>query len=237
MPIGIICAMPEEADGFAGVSSGGATETGDLLTTRIGDHDVVIANCGLGKVRGALTAALLVERWKCAALVSAGTAGGLGAVEPLDVVVATSVVQHDYGRSRGPGRIDLYRPGIPPLPDYQHVRHAFEMDGDRLARCRQATESLDFVRYGTFASGDTFVNDAGTTARLTKLGAVAVDMESGAVAQAAEHFGLPWLVAKCISDDASELSHEEFLDRLAEAAERAAGVVAHLLPALTDPVV
>jgi adenosylhomocysteine nucleosidase len=88
------------------------------------------------------------------------------------------------------------------------------------------------VRFGTYASGDCFVNDAGTRDRLIGLGAQAVDMESAAVVQVAESFGLPWLVAKGISDDASALSHEAFLDGLAAAARRSAQVVAALLPAM-----
>lgn len=235
MTIGIICAMPEEVAGFASVASEWPGGHDDFLPTSISEFDVVIASCGLGKVRASLTAATLIGRWHCTALVSAGTAGGLGDVKPLEVVVASRIVQHDYGRSRGLGEIELYRPGIPPLPDYRDIEPAFPVPDERLERFRVTTEPLDYVEYGTFASGDTFVNDAGTRRRLAELGAVAVDMESGAVAQAAEHYGVPWLVAKGISDDASALSHEDFLERLAEAARRSAGVVARLLPALSDP--
>jgi adenosylhomocysteine nucleosidase len=233
--IGIICAMPEEVAGFASVASDWPGSHGDFLSTAVGEFDVVIASCGLGKVRASLTAAALIERWQCTALISAGTAGGLGAVEPLEVVVASRIVQHDYGRSRGLGEIELYRPGIPPLPDYRDIEPAFSVADERLERYRHTTHTLDFVEYGTFASGDTFVNDVATKQRLVELGAVAVDMESGAVAQAAEHYQVPWLVAKGISDDASALSHEDFLERLAEAARRSADVVARLLQALTDP--
>jgi adenosylhomocysteine nucleosidase len=235
VPIGIICAMPEEVAGFASVASDWPGSHGDFLSTEVRGSPVVIASCGLGKVRASLTAATLIERWQCTALVSAGTAGGLGQAEPLDVVVASRVIQHDYGRSRGPGEIELYRPGIPPLPDYRDIEPSFAVADERLERFRETTEPLDYVEYGTFASGDTFVNDVATKQRLTELGAIAVDMESGAVAQAAEHYSVPWLVAKSISDDASALSHQDFLERLAEAARRSADVVARLLPALADP--
>jgi nucleoside phosphorylase len=59
-------------------------------------------------------------------------------------------------------------------------------------------------------------------------------MESAAVAQVAEFCGIPWLVAKGISDDASAMSHEDFLEGLTEAARRSASVVRALLPRMPD---
>jgi len=230
--IGIICALPEEAASFLDDPGGAAIPTSDFVATRIGDCDAVIASCGLGKVRAAMTATVLIERWQCRALVSAGTAGGLGDIAPMQVVVASGIVQHDYGRSRGTGDLELYRPGIPPLPEYRGIDFRMTAPADRLRRYREITDAIGFVEYGTYASGDTFVNDHETRARLEALGATAVDMESAAVAQVAEYHELPWLVAKGISDAASTMSHEDFLIGLAEASGRSAAVVTALLPAL-----
>ena len=237
--IGIICAMREEVDGFlASATMPGIGESAPGIGTsataklRIGGCDAVIAHSGLGKVNAAMTAALLIERFACRALVSAGTAGGLDGVEPPQVVVGIEIVQHDYGRSRGLGALELYRPGDPPLPQYLRENFALVLPEDERRAFRELTRDLPHVRFGRFASGDTFVNDAATQARLIGLGAIAVDMESGAVAQVAEAQGLPWLVAKGISDAASGQSHEEFLAGLVAASRRSAEVVAALLPAI-----
>jgi adenosylhomocysteine nucleosidase len=235
MTIGIVCALPEEVDGFLQQTSGTATApAAGFLATRLGGFDVVIGDCGLGKVRAAIAATALAERWRCLGLVSAGTAGGLGDTAPMQVIVASELVQHDYGRSRGAGDLELYRPGVPPLPEYGGIDYALRVPADRLARFREHANRLGFVEYGRYASGDTFVNDDATRSKLESLGARAVDMEGAAVAQVAEHFGLPWLVAKGISDAASGSAHEDFLAGIAEASRRSAQVVEALLPALLD---
>jgi len=228
--IGIICALPEEVEGFLRIASARDDDNNGFIRLALGPFEAVIASCGLGKVNAAMTAAILIERWNCHGLVSAGTAGGLEGSRPMEVVIGTELIQHDYGRSRGPGRLELYPPGVPPLPAYQTDDFALRIPESRRRRFAQATGQMDHVRYGTFASGDTFVNDRDTRQRLIELGAIAVDMECAAVAQVAEFHALPWVVAKGISDHASTGSHEDFLEGLAEASRRSAEVVRILLP-------
>ena len=233
--IGIVCAMQEEVDGVLAAATSRSTDARGCTRIRLGDTDAVVAGSGLGKVNAARAAATLIERFGCRALVSAGTAGGLDGAEPLQVIVGVELVQHDYGRSRGPGLLELYRPGDPPLPQFRRDDVALALpDAMRLA-LRALADKLDHVRFGRFASGDTFVNDAETRARLVALGALAVDMECAAVAQVAEFHRLPWLVAKGISDAASNRSHEDFLAGLVEASRLSAEVVAALLPAIPRP--
>jgi adenosylhomocysteine nucleosidase len=231
--IGIVCAMQEEVDGFLAAASSRQTDARGFTRLRLGPADAVIAGSGLGKVNAAMMAATLVERFGCRALVSAGTAGGLDGVEAMQVIVGVELVQHDYGRSRAAGALELYRPGDPPLPQFRRDDVALSLPDAMRRTLHALAGDLGHVRFGRFASGDTFVNDTATRARLVALGAIAVDMECAAVAQVAEFHQLPWLVAKGISDAASGHSHEEFLAGLVEASRRSADVVAALLPALT----
>jgi adenosylhomocysteine nucleosidase len=230
--IGIVCAMQEEVDGVIAAAAAHSIDARGFTHLRLGETEAVVTGGGLGKVNAARSAATLIERFGCRALVSAGTAGGLDGAEPLEVIVGVELVQHDYGRSRGAGNLELYRPGDPPLPQFRRDDVAIALpDATRLA-LRALAGDFDHVRFGRFASGDTFVNDAATRARLVALGALAVDMECAAVAQVAEFHRLPWLVAKGISDSASNRSHEDFLAGLVEASRRSAEVVAALLPAI-----
>lgn len=226
--------MQDEVDAFLSGAETVAADAEGFIRLRIGELDVVFGTPGLGKVHAAMTASVLLERFGCRALVSAGTAGGLHGTRPMQVVVGVELVQHDYGRSRGPGELEIYRPGVPPLPEFFSEDVSLRVPQGRRLAFEQAAIDLDFVQHGKFASGDTFVNDEATRARLVGLGAIAVDMESAAVAQVAEARKLPWLVAKGISDDASALSHEAFLAGLAEASRRSARVVSALLPVLLE---
>jgi adenosylhomocysteine nucleosidase len=232
--IGIICAMPEQLDGIIAMAPVHEPLSDGFARIEFGGTAAVVAGRGLGKTQAAMTATTMIERFGCSGLVSAGTAGGLDGIAPLDVLIGTRLIQHDYGRSRGPGQIELYRPGVPPLPEYLNDDIAFELPLRRCERFRLAVSEISYARFGTFASGDTFVNDEATRARLVGLGARAVDMESAAVVQVADFHGVPWLVAKGISDDASVMSHEDFRAGLAEAARRSASVVGALLPHLPD---
>ena len=187
--------MPEEFAGLMGIAEK-RSELGDGFTgAKIGSIDTIVANHGLGKAQAAMTATVMVERFGCKGLATAGTAGGLAGIRPLDVLIGTRLIQHDYGRSRGPGQLELYRPGIPPLPEYLSDQFALELPAAAAARYRKTVSKFEYACFGTFASGDTFVNDDATRTRLIDLGANAVDMECAAVAQVAEFYNLPWLVA------------------------------------------
>ncbi|MGW8368182.1 MAG: phosphorylase family protein [Gammaproteobacteria bacterium] len=67
--IGIICAMPDEAEAFNELCPQTNALSPNVVSGQIGPHEVAIATCGLGKVRAALTASLLMERWHCHARV------------------------------------------------------------------------------------------------------------------------------------------------------------------------
>ena len=56
----------------------------------------------------------------------------------------------------------------------------------------------------------------------TQLDAALVDMETAAVAQVAERFGLPWAAIKATTDEANGESAGDFSANLARAARRAA---------------
>ena len=118
-PIGILCALPQEQELLVEALGDAAPLPGRGLEARrgrLGDHDVVVAAAGVGKVRAASTATLMIERLGCRALVLSGVARGLGTTLGIgDIVVATRVVDIDYGRVTDDGRLN-YQPGTLPLP-------------------------------------------------------------------------------------------------------------------------
>ena len=70
----------------------------DFVEGRLGEKDVVVVKCGVGKVNAAVCAQALVDRFGVTHLVNTGIAGSLDpeGLDVGDLVVATDCVQHDF---------------------------------------------------------------------------------------------------------------------------------------------
>ncbi len=248
-PLGILSAIPEELRHLEDRTEGSETIGGlEFHRGRIEGRQAVFVETGIGKVNAALTATVLAQHFGCRALVFGGVAGGIDAGMGIgDVVVATKLVQHDYG-ALNEGRIEAYQPGVPPLPGIDRSPGYFMAEAlEQKLRARLAGIELPAVgagvtgeadrrarlHFGTIVSGDTFVNCGMTRARLeSEFGALAVEMEGAAMAQVCERFDLPWVVVRCLSDLAGVDSHLNFPAFLPLAARAAALVVRRAVHAL-----
>lgn len=232
-PIGILTAIPEEIAAFGAHFRETGREVAGGLTVLQGTLDgrpVALAESGVGKVNGALAATILLDRFGCRGLVFSGVAGGLDpALAVGDLVIATHVVQHDYGALLK-GELEVYRAGALPFPEYRGDL-AFAADALLIAGAREALSGHGAVHFGTVLTGDIYLGCAATRERLfASFAGRAVDMESGAVAQVAEAFGVPWLVIRALSDLAGEDSHLDFRAFVHDAARSAAAAVLKTLP-------
>lgn len=196
----------------AGAGAGGAFAVRRLAAH---GHDLTIATCGLGKVNAALAAGLLGA--DADMLLMTGTCGALGAAP--GAFWLAEAVQHDYGATH-PGRFRRYRAGEWPMgePGEAHFS-ALPDPGLGLPHAR-------------IASGDSFVACPDAAADLQSLGATLVDMEVGAVAQAAARLGKPWAAIKAVTDEANGDSGGDFQANLLRAARASAVGVERLVAML-----
>ncbi len=68
----------------------------DFHFGQLDGHAVILVRSGIGKVAAATTTAVLLDAFDAHALLFTGVAGGLGqSVRVGDIVVATSLLQHD----------------------------------------------------------------------------------------------------------------------------------------------
>ena len=68
----------------------------DFITGYIGDNEIIMQQCGIGKVNSALGAAELINHFQPDLIVSSGVAGGADtSLNVTDVVVGTQYVYHD----------------------------------------------------------------------------------------------------------------------------------------------
>jgi adenosylhomocysteine nucleosidase len=211
----ILAALPEEANAlFPGV---GTRQDDPIAVRRLTAHNhyLAIATCGLGKVNAALAVGLLGTEVDI--LLMTGTCGALGAA-PGAYWIAEAV-QHDYGASQ-PGLFRRYRAGDWPLGEPGEAHFTALPDPDL---------GLPHAR---IASGDSFIACPAAAADLQALGATLVDMEVGAVAQAAARLGKPWAAIKAVTDDANDVSGGDFQTNLRRAARLAAEAIERLVAML-----
>jgi adenosylhomocysteine nucleosidase len=196
-------------------------------------HEVVVGLSRIGKVAAATTATVMLERFKVDVLVFTGAAGGLAPCAQVgDVVVATSLLQHDMDASPlfPPYEVPLYgraRFVTDPVLSEALVAAASQVLSDP-AQYLGAQAIADFhltsprVHQGLIVSGDRFVSTTAESQALQRSlpDALAVEMEGAAVAQVCLDYGVPFAAVRTISDRADEEAHTDFSRFIREVASR-----------------
>lgn len=189
MKIAIIAAMSKELALLTPLISDHATVSVNGLTFhtgRIGSHDVIAAECGIGKVNAAVGTLTLIDTFHPDLVINTGVAGGTGrGASILDVVIADRVAYHDVWC--GPGTVPGQAAGCPQTFD-----------------CGVHPELFDGIgaKRGLVASGDIFVSRPEEVSRILSVwpDAMAVDMESAAIAHVCHIKSVPFLCIRVISD-------------------------------------
>ncbi len=206
-------------------------------------RSVVLALAGMGKVNTAALAGVVWERHRPHTMVFTGVAGALDpTLQVGDIVIGERTVQHDWGVI-APDGLQRYQAGhIPffnPTDDWGFTPSAGLVELAR--RVVSETELTDVlgrmpdVRFATIATGDQFLHDPITRDELfAALGAVAIEMEGAALAQAAQRFGTDHLVIRSMSDGAGDESIDDFARFLPEVAANSARLVLGLIARLGE---
>lgn len=228
MTFAIINAMHKEFEQLAGVLDAPTTVSHGFLTFVEGTlhgHRIVLAESGIGKVNAAVCAVELISFCHPDALINTGVAGGIDPVAGvMDVVVGARVAYHDVdcGPEAAHGQVQ----GLP---------HYFAAD-EALLKVATALQTATRIHAGLICSGDQFVTDRAALDAIKTAypQGLAVDMESGALAQVCHLYKLPFLSFRIISDTPGADHHyDQYADFWATMAGRSFGVTHALLKALT----
>jgi adenosylhomocysteine nucleosidase len=244
--LGIVSALHEEQAGLIEAMQGVSTTTRGMRQYTEGNLwglDCVCVLSRVGKVAAAATVATLIERFGVTHLVFTGVAGSAhSGVNVGDIVVAESLVQHDMTAEPLFPRYEV------PLTGQSHFASDIHMT-DALANAAGEFVQRDFldmvapadrdsfrlgqpiVHRGLIASADEFINSSGRIAELKAAfpDLLAVEMEGAAVAQVCFEFGVPFAVARTISDNANEDAPVDFLQFIQRVAARYAFGIVRLL--------
>jgi len=177
-----------------------------LLEGRVGRAEVLSLVAGVGKVAAAAGTRYLLDRFPLRVVVNYGTAGALSSqVRTGEIVIATTLIHGDVGvvhsrgfKATGPGLIEEGRVVF-------ELEHA--VDPSAVERARRAAENAVLPHHlGRIITCDQVVLDPDLRAHLGRsFDAVAVEMESAAVAQVCDGEEVAFLAVRAVSD---ELSHD-----------------------------
>ena len=230
MKFGIIGAMEEE------VAQLKEKMTNLTITTKAGmefydglllGKAVTIVRSGIGKVNAAAGAVELINRFTPDCIISTGVAGGIDTcLKVMDVVTSSHIVYHDVwcGEGNEYGQIQ----GLP----------TYFTGNEQLLQCALSltpeVEAMT-IHGGLICSGDKFITDR------TELDYIkgkfpkglAVDMESGAIAQVCHLYHVPFISFRIISDTPGADEHwQQYTNFWQTVAERSFSITHQFLNAL-----
>ena len=201
-------------------------------------REVVAVLSGIGKVAAATTATLLIQQFGVSRIVFTGVAGGIGpGVTVGDVVVARTLLQHDYDASPIFPRYVIPGHGLSAFPSdiplTDQVASACAGVLRELSLHVDASSITKFALHqpalhqGLVISGDRFVCTTPESEQLVRElpQALAVEMEGAAFAQVCRDFNVPLAVIRTISDRADDQAHVDFPSFLKEVASRYSGAI------------
>ena len=231
MKIGVLTAMTSEFEQLAAMLDGVANcERNGIgyLVGHVGGNEIILRQCGIGKVNAALGAAELIRAFTPDAMVSTGVAGGIDCcLGVMDVVVSSSIVYHDVWCGMGCeyGQIQ----GMPAI-----------FEGNKtLLDCAMALDTETPIHGGLICSGDKFITDREelNVIKGNFPEGLAVDMESGAIAQVCHIYKVPFISFRIISDTPGAENHwEQYTNFWGEMADRSFGVTKAFLESLPNKI-
>ena len=190
---------------------------------RIGQHEVVLVQSGIGKVLSAMSVTILAETFGVDAIINTGSAGAVSEGLAIgDVVIADRLVYHDvdvtafgyaYGQMAGQ---ELY----------------YQADQTLMASLQKVLNQQGIHNHvGLIATGDSFIagQEKVDTIKHHFPEVLAVEMEGAAIAQAAQAAGKPFLVIRAMSDTAQGDANITFDEFILEAGKRSAQTLLALL--------
>ena len=227
MKIGIIAAMSSEYKQVAQLLENKKEYTEGIYEYTEGaikNNTIILTKCGIGKVNAAVGAVELIRTFQPDCIISTGVAGGIDkCLKVMDVVASAQIVYHDVwcGEGNAYGQIQ----GMP----------TFFEGNKTLFDCAISLDTVTPIHGGLICSGDKFITDR------EELDAIkgnfpeglAVDMESGSIAQVCHIYKVPFISFRIISDTPGAENHwEQYTNFWGEMADRSFGVTKAFLESL-----
>ncbi|AHH08345.1 5'-methylthioadenosine/adenosylhomocysteine nucleosidase [Borrelia anserina] len=194
----------------------------------IAGHEVISLTTGIGKVNAAMWNSYIISKYKITHIINSGTAGGIKEYANLkiaDIIVSSQIAFHDFNLTKFGHKIGQV-PGFP---------QKFKADENLLSKVvniiKDKLQKIN-VHIGLILTGDQFIGDEKQLEAIKTnfADALAVEMESAAIAQIAYTFKIPFIVTRSVSDLTNiKDNHIDFNKFLQDASINSAKLVKELI--------
>ena len=186
--------------------------------------DVVIVQCGIGKVNAGICVQILADLFQVDAVINTGVAGSLRAeINIGDIVVSTDACEHDMDvTALG------YKQGIIPQMKESFFKADRQLVEAAIEVCREVNPDIN-VYEGRVLSGDQFISGEEIKNKLIDLfDGFCTEMEGAAIAHAAFLNEIPYVVIRAISDKADGSAQMDYPTFEAQAAQHSLLSLIHI---------
>lgn len=187
----------------------------------IEEKDVVVVQCGIGKVNAAMCVQILADLYDVTHVINTGVAGSLNVrLDIGDILVSIDAVQHDMDVT-----VFGYAKGQVPGTDRREFVADEELRRVAAKACRTVNPDIHVLE-GHVVSGDQFISNGEVKDMLIEeFHGDCAEMEGASIAQAAVLNGLPFVVIRAISDKADGSAEMDYPAFEKKAAEHCANMV------------
>jgi len=168
------------------------------------NKEIVVTCGGVGKVNAASSTQILISQFNVDAIINTGIAGGMQSdVKVCDIVISTDVTHHDVRKNQ---MISCYPHQASFVSDERLITLAVET-------IKASSFESDY-HIGRIVSGESFISDPLTKKLILEAYQPhCVEMEGAAIGHVSYLNKVPFVVIRCISDNADDdatMSYETF---------------------------
>ncbi len=188
---------------------------------RLNGVDVVIVQCGVGKVNAALCVQILADLFQVTHVINTGVAGSLNAKLDIgDILISNDAIHHDMDVSALG-----YKLGQVPGLSMWNFKADDHMADVAMEVCQRVNPDISCVK-GRVVSGDQFISSQEVKDHLIKeFKGDCAEMEGASIAHGATLNHLPFLIIRAISDKADHSAEMDYPTFETAAAKHSAALV------------
>lgn len=181
---------------------------------RIGDIEIVLTNCSVGKVNAACCTQILIDNFKVDYIINTGIAGAIDSKLKLkDIVISSDTTYFDVRKVQ--------------MKTCYPCQESFKASEELIDICTEACKQIlpieNSYYVGRIATGDNFVSDNKLKQFIAQeFKAYCVEMEGAAIGHVAYLNNIPFIIIRSISDFADDVAEKIYDDFEKEAAIQSA---------------